>query len=526
MGQVGKSSKKGNQVVQPMKELTITLRSHYFLVTRITPRSRPCVLGFARRLIQYGFARGNGHARPALKTFAASTEDRAEFRFHINHWEDFQNEMRMNRIVDSMVELITDVLYEPLKVDLQVKEGWMPKDDQPLAIEYLTKPPPPRSKCVIKPPGTGKTATELMALAEIGQRAVGIMKPQFLVNWVEGALKTLTISIEDTLVVSGSKQLMALLNIAVEGRLPHKLILISNKTIQNFITLYEKHREGVLDMGYPCTPDQICEALQAGVRFIDEVHMDFHLNYKIDLYTHIPQTHVFTATMLSDDHMVRKMQELAYPTRERYIGPAIKPYVRSRAIFYCFREPHKIKCRENGNTMYSHNVFEESILKNDRMMTNYFEMIDTMLKREYLDPKFYKEGDKGIIYCSSVDMCTALHGWLQQKYPKLDVRRKVADDDREELRAGDLVISTLGSGGTGHDIPMLTFVGLTTNVKSSSGNIQGHGRLRQLPDGREPRFAYIVNEDNLKHVEYHEAKVPLLKPLSTTYKIEYYDILI
>lgn len=365
-----------------------------------------------------------------------------------------------------------------------------------------------------------------MAFSEIKQRVVGIMKPQFLINWIEAAGKTCNITIEDTLVVKGEKHLIALLNLAAEGRLDTKLILISNKTMQNYFKLYEKEKEGILEMGYPCLPDHMMELLQAGVRFIDEVHMDFHLNFKLDLYTHINQTHAFTATMLSDDIMVRKMQELAYPLRERYVGPAIVPYVRSRAVFYAFREPHKIKCRENGSTMYSHNVFEESILKDDRMLANYFEMIETMIKKEFLDPTFYKEGDKGIYFCSSVDMCTALHSYLQQKFPHLDVRRKVADDDRDELRAGDLVISTLGSGGTGHDIPGLTFAGLSTNVKSSSGNIQGHGRLRRLPDGREPRFAWLVNEDNMKHVEYHETKMPLLKPVSTTIKIEYYDVLI
>lgn len=515
-----------------MKELTIRMRTHHFLVTDITPRSRPCVLNFARRQVQYGFARGRGAMKPALKTFAASTADRQEFRFHINHWKEFQEEMMFHRLSESLVEIIHDPVHQGLVVDLPLKPGWSPRNDQPLAIEYLVTPPPPRSKCVIKPPGTGKTAVALMAMSKIGHRAVGIMKPQFLENWIEGAMKMYDIPLEDMVVVSGSKQLITLLNLAVEDRLPQKIILISNKTMQNYISTYEEHKEAIIDMGYPCYPDQMLELLRAGVRFIDEVHMDFHLNFKLDLYTNIEQTQVFTATFLSDDVKVKQMMLLAYPYKERYIGPAIVPYVRTRAIFYALREPDKVKFRIPGNTAYNHNVFEESILKNDRLTAGYFELIKTMVDMEFLDPKFYQAGDKGILFCSSIAMCTALQDYLQKKFPNLDVRRKVADDDREELREGDLVVSTLGSGGTGHDIPNLTWVGLTTNVKSSSGNIQGHGRLRELRaieiapgvflEAREPRFTYLVNEDNLKHVEYHEAKKELILPLSTTYRIMHY----
>lgn len=520
-----------------MKELTVSMRSHHFVVSNITARSRNCVLNFARRQVQYGFARSKNSVKPALKVFAASTADRDEFRFHINHWKEFQEEMMFSRLSENLIEIIYEPIHEPMLVELPLKpDGFPPRDDQPLAIAYLAAPPPPRSKCVIKPPGTGKTFCALSAMSKIGHRAVGIMKPQFLENWLEGAMKTLGIELEDMVVINGSKQLIALLNLAIENRLPQKIILISNKTMQNYITLYEAHKEAIIDMGYPCYPDQMLEVLQAGVRFIDEVHMDFHLNFKLDLYTNIRQTNVFTATFLSDDPKVKQMMELAYPTRERYIGPAIKPYVRTRAIFYAFREPDKIKCRIPGNTAYNHNVFEEYILKNERIMAGYFELIETMVKREFLDPDFYKPGDKGILFCSSIAMCTALQDYLQKKFPNLDIRRKVADDDREELREGDLVVSTLGSGGTGHDIPMLTWVGLTTNVRSSSGNIQGHGRLRELRaveiapgvflEAREPRFTYLVNEDNLKHVEYHEAKKELILPLSTTYKIEYYDTVI
>lgn len=513
-----------------MKELTISMRTHHFLVSGITPRSRPCVLSFARRQVQYGFARGRGAMKPALKTFAASTADRSEFRFHINHWKEFQEEMMHHRLSENLVEIVHEPIHEGLDVVLPVKPQWVPKDDQPLAIEYLAKPPPPRSKCVIKPPGTGKTFCALMGMSKIGKRAVGIMKPQFLENWLEGAMKTYDIVLEDMVVVSGSKQLITLLNLAIEDRLPQKIILISNKTMQNYITTYEQYKEGIIDMGYPCYPDQMLEVLQAGVRFIDEVHMDFHLNFKLDLYTNIEQTSVYTATFISDDQKVKQMMFLAYPPKDRYVGPAIKPYVRTRAIFYAFREPDKIKCRETGSTSYSHNVFEESILKHPRIMGGYFDLIETTVKQEFLDPDFYKPGDKGILFCSSVAMCTALQDYLQKKFPQLDIRRKVADDDREELRAGDLVISTLGSGGTGHDIPNLTWVGLTTNVKSSSGNIQGHGRLRELKaipgvrdTAREPRFTYLVNEDNLKHIEYHEAKKDLIVPLSTTYRIVHYQ---
>lgn len=507
-------------------ELTIRMRTHHFVVNRITPRSRPCVTAFARQYIQYGFSRGNGFARPALKVYAAATDDRSEYRFHINQWAPFQEFLRLHRLDEALIELIHDPLHEALPVELPVLPQWVPRESQPLAIEYLVKPPPPHSKFVDMQTGKGKSFCAMQGMSTVGFRTVGVMKPQFLAKWIEDMGRTYDLPLDQYVVIRGSDQLIALLHLAMSGELTQRVILISNKTMQNYIKLYEEHGAAIVDMGYPCMPDEMWAILQAGIRLIDEVHMDYHLNFKLDLYTNIYLSFSLSATLLSKDAFQMRMYELGYPMVQRYKGPAYDKYARTRAVLYAFKEPDKIKCRERGSTMYSHNVFEDSILKSPKMTGNFFEFANTILKREYLEEGFYKKGDRAIIYCSSIDMCTALSDYLKKLYPDKVVNRYVGLDPREHLMESEIVVTTLGSAGTGHDIPDLTTVILLVAIRASAGNLQGFGRLRKLKDGRTPRFAYGVNEDNLKHVEYHEDKRELLESRSVSYKLEYYDLLI
>lgn len=511
-----------------MKEITIRMRTHHFLVTNITPRSRPCVITFARQLVQYGFSRGGRYPRPALKVFAASTEDRSEFRFHINHWNLFQEHLRMHRLTDAIVEIVDDVidLYEPLSVELPVKPHWVPRESQPFAIDYLTKPPPPRSKFVDMQTGKGKSFCAMQGMSNVAHRTVGVMKPQFLEKWIDDMYRTYELPVEAYLVVRGSDQLIALLNMAMNNEIDAVVILISNKTMQNYIKLYEEHGRAIVDMGYPCMPDEMWRVLQCGIRLIDEVHMDFHLNFKIDLYSHVHQSYSLSATLENKDQFIMRMYEVAYPMIQRYKGPAYDRYARARAVLYAFREPERIKCRENGSPMYSHNVFEESILKNNRVMAGYIELFNTVLKKEFFEEGFYQKGDKAILYCSSIDMCTAMADYFQKKHPDLVVKRYTGTDPYSNLMESDMVFTTLGSAGTGHDVAGLTFVFLSVAIRASAGNLQGFGRLRKLKDGRTPRFAYAVNEDNLKHMEYHEEKKDLLSSRALTYKQEFYPTLI
>lgn len=344
--------------------------------------------------------------------------------------------------------------------------------------------------------------------AQLGGRIVSFLKPEYLEKWPGDLNELLGIDLDDIEIVKGSSQLMAVISSAKEGNLRSKAVLVSNRTFQNYISLYEKHGDEILNMGYDCLPHEFCQVLGASLRIIDEVHRDFHCNFKIDLYTHIEWSISLTATLISDDDFITKMHEIAYPKNERSQVVVIHKYVRTNALRYRIYKPDKLRTSEFGSTNYSHIAFEKNFFKNDRLMRSYMNLINDRFGMQYLIRK--QAGHKCLIYAASIKMCTQITDYLQEKYPELKIRRFVENDPYENLMESDVAISTIGSAGTGHDIKNLITVLLTTAIASTATNIQGFGRLRDIP-GFETLFEYFTCMDIAKHMDYHFKKEILLK---------------
>jgi len=356
----------------------------------------------------------------------------------------------------------------------------------------------------------------MRAMQEDGVLTIITVKPMYIDKWVEDIHRTYEIAIEDIMVIRGSSQLMAMLLMAEEGELNVKIIIISNKTIQNWIKLYEKFMYETLNMGYACVPEDLAKYLKAGIVLIDEVHQDFHFNFKYTLTTNVPKSISLSATMIADDDFINKMYEIAYPAALRYKGPAYDKYVAAIAVIYKLKFPNKMRCKDNVSKNYSHHLFEQSILRSNELSSNYLDLIKKIVDGSYL--KDYKQGQRCLIFAISIEMCTVIMDYLTKCYPHLVVKRYVEEDPYENLMTSDICVSTMQSSGTAVDIPELTTVIMTTAMSSSQGNVQGFGRLRKLKDGTVPQFLYFCCENVDSHVKYHEKKRVILESRALTYK--------
>lgn len=371
---------------------------------------------------------------------------------------------------------------------------------------------------------THNTFSAMNAIGTISKRLVIFIKPMYIEKWVSDVSKICEIAEEDVIQVSGSAQLMKLIDLAITDQLDCKVIIVSNKTMQNWISLYERvGDDGIEMLGYGCKPQDFLSVVKAGMRLIDEVHQDFHLNFKLDLYSHVERSISLSATLVADDPFLTKMYLLAYPKAMRYAGLEYHKYIKSFSWIYRFNRPEVIRTTEYGSTTYSHIAFEKSVLKRPKEVVNYVEMIDACLRDTFL--RHQKPGDKLLIYCSSINMCTYVAKHLKMMYPDRDIRRYVEDDPYDNLMSAEICVSTLLSAGTGHDIPGLTTVILTSAVSSTQSNIQGFGRLREIP-GRDVRFIYFVCSDVPKHIDYHEKKKNILKETALSYDSISYSLLI
>lgn len=497
--------------------LTLTTGSHFFKLTSISPRARACIDSFAKRYVQYGWQRtGRSFTKAALKVYGAATGDRNEFRFHINTLNEFNAHLQAHHITEEMlVRKSLDIPYAA-RIDFKIRDGWVSRPDQEPVIEYMASPNEPVAKFVNMQTGKGKSYCAMRAMEALGLRTAIVVKPAYIEKWVEDLGRTAEIAEEDIVVVQGSNQLMALLMLASSNQLTAKVIIVSNKTMQNYLKLYERYGSEILTMGYDCLPEDLFKHLAVGIRLIDEVHQDFHLNFKISLYTNVYRSISLSATLVSDDDFMNKMYAVAYPVSKRCKVQPYDKYIKATSVFYRFKNPEKVRCSDRDKK-YSHVLFEQYILSRLDTKIHYLDMTNDVLHMSYLTERL--PGETSLIFCATIDMANALVSHLRAKNPALDIRRYVEEDPFENLMDSEVCVTTLLSAGTAIDKANLKTVIMTTVISSSQSNLQAMGRLRKLKDPENtPHFLYYVATDIDKHVAYHEKKRMLFNDRVKYYK--------
>jgi hypothetical protein len=507
-----------------MAELFVNIRSHHFVCRPTSAMARNLVVGFKARFQQLGMPRKmyGRVERKVEKEYAAKCADRTEMRFHRNVLAEFKKHIEFARVGENFTQWVEDPIPEPVEVELIPREFKLGTDErlelreddmnaQISAVNYFLEGDAPTTKLVGVQTGKGKGIISMFALGRLGVRPFITVLPQYVVKWCDELVEVLDIDRMDIMVIRTGKDLMAFTQLCKEGLLDCKIVIIASTIFRGWMTVYEQLHYGISEIGYAFMPDEFMGQSGCGVRVTDEVHREFHNFFKIDLYTHCQHIWSMSATLRSKDPFMMRMFEIGYPSNWRFKGLAYDKYVNYTAVTYRFDYPDKIRFTERGRTEYSHNVFEESILKQPQVLKNYLTMINIYLQAKYFQKKTDAE-ECAVVFAASIDMCTAIAKYLQVLYPDLDIRRYAPSDGdpKANLFESDICVTTIGAGGTGHDIKNLIAVIMTTAIDSEAANLQAMGRLRKLRSGKTPEFVYLVNSDNEKHLNYHENKIKLL----------------
>lgn len=495
---------------------TLVVYSHFFKITDISNKARQLIKQFTYRFVQYGLIRSQGgkFIKGPIKTFGASNANRTEFRFHKNSLKDFIVFLEDNFITTKLYKVVEIPLHESRDTSFDINPTFKLRDYQEPAYDYLINEDD-NFKLLEFRMGRGKGSTSIKALHTLHKRTLIVIKSSYVEKWVVELNQFLLLNKKSIMTVSGSSQFKGLIELANTDELLADFIIISNRTYQNFITCYEDDSEFFKSEYSLDTPEELFSLLKIGVRLIDEVHQDFHFNFKLDLYTNVYKTISLSATLLSYDRFLSEIYEIMYPKVKRYNEALIHKFVHSHAVKYNISEKTHIKTSEYNSTTYSHLAFEKSAIKNNWFLTSYFELIDKIAQEGYFN--HYAKGDKLIIFASSIDMVTRLTEYFNDKYPVYDVRRYVEDDPYENILDADIRITTVLSGGTAIDIPGLTCSILTIAINSVVSNLQSFGRLRDIPN-RDVRFYYFVCNQIPKHLDYHNNKKELMAMYAKTYR--------
>lgn len=490
--------------------MRIEIYSHFFKILNPNPNVTRVILMFSRRFSvckDVGVKTNNRYAKEETKSqftvFAYRSSDNSEFRFHVGQYEEFIQYLEFNHIAAHLYTVTKVGLYEPVKIDVELNPSYELRDYQKEIVEFVSEEVADdnRSRLIALGTGLGKTLSSLAAIGTIKTRTLIVILPTYIDQWAKEITKILNVKPKEIMVVKGSAQMEGLIGLGQDGALKAKFIIVSLPTFRNFLKNFEYN---VNDY----KPEDICKILGIGTIIIDETHQHLHGVYSVMMSIHVPRVIGLSATLMSDDPIVKKVQHCMFPKEIRFDKVKLDQYIKVYAIAYRFINFYKANLRttERGSNNYSHNAFEKSIMHNKEVLDKYLNFIAELIEKAY--NKDYVKGDKLLIFASSIAMCTTITNYVKKEFPDFTVARFVEDDPYENMLNPDIRVSTILSCGTGKDIPNLRATIMTTSVSSSVSNIQAIGRLRKLPD-RDVKFYYIFCEQIPKHCQYHSSKKQL-----------------
>lgn len=483
--------------------------SHGMKVIPGNRRHKDVLLDYCRTLAQWEIVKEPPMykaVRQMKRVFAGATKDRSEFRFHINQFEELITYLKYAGIERRHIELETLPLHEGEDVEFVMKGDISPYEYQEPIIEFFEQVDP-IIKVTNLQTGLGKTMIALLTMFRRKKRTLIQLRGGYVSRWLtdlDGAKALFKFKKGDIMVVRGRDHLLSVINQAKAGDFDPKVVIITNKTLFGLFKEFELNGEDNL---YGISPEELCPLLGIGLRIIDEVHEDYHLSFRSDIYCHCPSSIHLSATLVTEDPFRRRMYDIALPMENWYTGVDYDAYIDVKCDMFDTHEPEKLRTTERGRDMYSHGAYEKSIIRNKTMLANYLDIINYVTYLDYIED--WQGGQKCLIFCSLTDMCVLVRDHLRGIYPELEINEFISETDEVILEKSDIIVSTVESCGTAQDIPGLKMSILTRALKKLETNEQVKGRLRKLkkwPDIT-PIFNYLTNRSVPKHLEYHQAKI-------------------
>ena len=498
--------------------MKIVKNSHAFVVTGISSSAeRDAVRAHCIPLLQReSFKKPNGDiVYGETRKYYAFNKDKTECRFHINDYPNFLEDLRIRGVNLADVEVVEAPLYQPTPAIYAINDYYQPRDNQPVIIQYFLDPFPTIKMCELET-GGGKTLTSLISLSIRQSRGLLSIRPQYFDNWVKaifgdeeaGKPPITDIDPERFLVIQGSIQLKDAIKNAQNGEFNYDFIMISNVTLNRMFKVYEEMGSTV--DSYGCEPWELCQVFGVGTFMKDEGHLDFHANFRMDLYLHVPISITLSGTFSSENVFIKRMQLLQHPLNSR--APSIPPtkFRKVKGIRYSINPKRELRHKLRGRSEYNHNQLEESILKDKRARPSYLELIRRVVDDEYMKIRTAKD-QKALILCGRVEMAEVIIQHLLEHYPEVTIGRYVSGDSFMEVITNEIIVTTIISGKAAIDVPNLILAFNTVNVGSKETNLQALGRIRELkhlPEIR-PQFVYLYTDDISSASYYHQHKIQL-----------------
>lgn len=387
-------------------------------------------------------------------------------------------------------------------------QGWEPRDNQHEPLEFLSDSNKTQAALSLAT-GNGKTFTAIRSAINLDNVTI-ILCTGLIEVWYNSLLEQTQCEKDDIWVMQGFSKVDTLYNMAKEGYRP-RFIIASLPTVHSFIM--RKKAFEYTDYTF----SELVTLLGIGTKIIDECHQRLSQMVTVDLVCNVQNNIYLSATYLATDKVIKRIFNVIFNNDIKHVGVGNAKHCNIETYFYHILVNEKKCTNVNG---YSHASYEKQLLDQKTLWNNFEDgVLQPIINSRFISDR--KPWQRGLIFCSTHDMCGRVVESLKAYYPELNIGQYCSSkgDNIDATLYNDdidLCVTTYGSSGTGKDIGNLWFVLNTTSFSSDLMGIQMQGRLRKLP-GEETRFIDISNSYMDSHIRHQAVRENIWKELGLTY---------
>lgn len=326
-------------------------------------------------------------------------------------------------------------------------------------------------------PGFGKTYCSVAAALERGMRTIIIVHSnQIKEQWLNTLKDKTTMKMDRVLDLSGSDNMHKLLKEKVDC----DIIIALHASIESYISKY----------GYDGMR-KLMDHLECGTKIIDEAHLYFTNTIQIDFCSNISKNIYLTATFTRSNRLEIALFDLVFSNAIRY-GEELGI---TKNVVYNF-------------VYYNSNPNEKEISRiKTAYGTNNYRFIEYAMDRDpnstFLGAFFYALGlakehpGKILVVIPKIKYCEMIAEIIRREYPDDKIGTVHSKHSKEEnikiQEESDIIVSTLGSLGTGADIVGLRSMIIGELYSSEVTATQLPKRLRPLENGEDSYCYELVD---------------------------------
>lgn len=442
--------------------------------------------------------------------YARQSNDKKEIRMSSELLNDLLTYLEFMKIDTKQIDIVKEdeIISEPVEFKWKPGMGGYLNDLQKEWCEYQLSDG--HIKVNNNLMGQGKTYMAIKSMADINERTLVTCLPKYIPVWLTGLNKFLELEPDD--IYYCDEKLETTYEKIINKEINPKIFLLPLTRIEVFL-----RDERVKELP---NIDDIYKAMKIGLRIMDESHESIFRVYMSLLSCNVKKTIGLSATLKSDQEFINKVYEWVFPPKCRYKEPNKTKHVNCVALHYRM-DVKKLNLKWFRRGSYSHDVFETGVMKTEKGRNFYYKLVKKAIDDYFID--YYEPGQKVAIFFYRVDTCGYFANRLKEDYPNLDVGKYTGEeskskdpDVRNSFKTKEMFTTTLGSCGTGKDIPNLACVICTPSVSSRQSNLQVFGRTRPLVNYKDktPYFVYFVCDDIPEQKRHSDKRKQLFKPLS------------